>query len=310
MRVNVRNHSLKELGARWERYAEEHPGLRSRETAAVLGCSEAALVATGRGSRRVRRLEPGRTGMWLPLAAAEGRWMWLVRNDWAVLEKDVKELAWKGGELCFGDAATEVGLDPATVGKGLVLLTEPERGLPVSVQIFNACGEAVLKLYLRDHGAREAVLAKLEPFALEVEDAFRTCAEGTLGTKGGHPVRENETRIAGSLHRELIQFGCEEPLPLTLTVENSGARMRVTVKPKNLKPMETWFNILDRGFNLHLREAGLASTRVSRGVGGVLARIESGTGAEVLRMELPSAAWKVIEEAKAGRSPSGARGRS
>jgi len=51
----------------------------------------------------------------------------------------------------------------------------------------------------------------------------------------------------------------------------------------------------------------LASTWVSRGVGGVLARIESGTGAEALCVELPSAAWRVIEEAEAGRSPSWAR---
>ncbi len=64
--------------------------------------------------------------------------------------------------------------------------------------------------------------------------------------------------------------------------------MRVRLTPENLKPMDKWFNIMDRGFNLHLQEPGLVETRISSAEGEFVARILNAEGQEALRIALPA----------------------
>jgi putative heme degradation protein len=52
--------------------------------------------------------------------------------------------------------------------------------------------------------------------------------------------------------------------------------------------MEAWFNIMDRGFNLHLKDNELARTRLVGADEVLVAQLLSATGEEALRLELPA----------------------
>jgi putative hemin transport protein len=294
MRTKIDWNALGGLRAAWEGMAAGGRSLRTREAAAELGCGEADLVAAGVGSGAVWRLDGGRAGDWLGRVAEQAGWMWLARNDWAVLEKDVAGLRAVGEGFGYTDGETEISLDAEAFSKGICLLTEPEHRLALSIQVFNSRGEAVLKMYLKEKRRREAVLADLESHLREVGEDRLSIPDDPCRDPLVEAVPESEWPVEASLHRELIEAARDRKEALELSAANSGARMRVRWQPRTLRPMETWFNILDRGFNLHLLEEGLRETRCSVSAGMLTARILNGNGHEGLRLKLPAEAAQAI----------------
>jgi putative hemin transport protein len=294
MKTKTGKTALGELRAAWEEMTAGGRGMRTREAAMELGCGEADLVAAGIGSTAVWRLDGDRAKDWLGRVAEQAGWMWLVRNDWAVLEKDVTGLRAAGETFGYTDEETEVGLDAGAFRSGICLLTEPEQRLALSIQVFNARGEAVLKLYLKKKDRKEAVLSELKSHLREVGENRLSVPGAPVGSPEMETVPESEWTVEASLHRDLIEAARDRKEALELSAANSGARMRVRWQPRTIRPMETWFNILDRGFNLHLREEGLRETRCSVSAGMLTARMLHDNGDEGLRLKLPAEAARGI----------------
>ena len=286
MQADFQLHSLSGLRVAWDRVAAGNPGLRSREVASALNCSEADLIATGRGARMARLLDAGRIAEWLPLIAAQPNWMWLVRNEWAVLEKDVNDFG-HDGNLGFSAPDGAVSIDSVRASNFICLLTEPEQRMAASVQIFNPRGEAVLKLFLKSRRDKGANLASLAPYARDIGDGLLAKPNATVAEPRIGSVPGIEQSLPRSLHKQLIETAVEHGASIELEVANSGARMWARLSPKRLKPMENWFNIMERGFNLHLQEPGLSESRFSIHEGALTARILAEDGIEALRIILP-----------------------
>lgn len=65
-------------------------------------------------------------------------------------------------------------------------------------------------------------------------------------------------------HRGLMEIAAADGLPIMVFVNNPGCTQIHTGTIHELKGMGAWWNILDRGFNLHLKEDEIGSTWVVR----------------------------------------------
>lgn len=169
-----------------------------------------------------------------------------------------------------------------------------------SLQFFNACGHAVHKVHLRpesDHDAFERLVADtatdeweddldvelpparkvsqlvdvsglrfawqelqnvhdfhllLRRFSIERLEALRS-----VGT-------DFAFEAAPTAHRELCATAAADELPIMVFVNNPGCTQIHTGPICELKAMGVWWNILDPGFNLHLKEDEVGSAWVVR----------------------------------------------
>lgn len=144
------------LRDRWRAYRGANPKTRIRDAAAALGTTEAELVAIGVGATAVR-LEP----RWKALVEAMpalGTVMALTRNEYAVHEKigryDAIQLDERGGVTLAPEIDLRIFFGHWRLGFAVTEASgESERR---SLQIFDADGTAVHKVYLRPESDRAA----------------------------------------------------------------------------------------------------------------------------------------------------------
>jgi putative hemin transport protein len=144
-----------QLREAWQGLRDRDPALRIRDAAAVLGASEAELLATGCGAG-VRRLRPEWTVL-LEALPEFGRVMALTRNAWAVHEKHGAygnmDLSGHAGLVLNGAIDLRLFLQQWHVA---FAVWDEVRGTPRrSLHIFDASGTAVHKVYL-ESGASDA----------------------------------------------------------------------------------------------------------------------------------------------------------
>lgn len=143
--------------------AAERPELRARDAAAVLGVSEAALVASEVGERAVR-LAPDMRQLIAGLPEL-GRVMVLTRNETAVHErKGVFGNIKTGGHVGLVlNESIDLRLFFAHWRFAFAVTEEARSGLRRSLQVFDADGVAVHKIYLleeSDAAAFDALVAR------------------------------------------------------------------------------------------------------------------------------------------------------
>lgn len=358
------------IAERWQQLRATQPGLRTRDAAELLGCTEADLVASGAGFDAVHALDSERLDRHLAALIARGRWMWLVRNDAAVLEMDADDLTVSatGGRLLLHGATLDLSL--AVQGTARVFYTEAlaeAKGPPRSLQIFDAAGTAVAKAYLRrlvrdglprmapGTGASEppdtraprygdialarldaALLAACEPTgeahgspsiphtqigngAVNHPDTANRRAYASLctplrATQGASDRPDTRAQVVAAeshprpfscdpsgepvdprSYEALLEFARDHAEPVCLEAANRGARMQCLVVPKRLQIVRDWYNILDPGFNLHLRMSLITCAERRRLVDSCEARF--GTAAD------PAAFTIRFDPDGPGRSP-------
>jgi putative hemin transport protein len=291
----------------WAGYRAANPKLRIRDAAAALSVSEAELVATGVGENAIR-LEP----RWKELVdalPALGTVMALTRNDHAVHEKvgryDQISVTEQGGvtlapdidlRLFFGHwhhgfAVTErIGGD----GKG---------GDRHSLQIFDADGTAVHKVYLRPESDKAAFDALVAGFAaadqspgVAVEPASKPARDrpdseiDLAALEAGWRALEDThdffpllrklrvgrvqafrlvaddlaRRVGNGVFSQALELAADAQLPIMVFVGSPGVIQIHTGPVATVKRMGPWQNVLDPRFNLHLREDGIASAWLVR----------------------------------------------
>lgn len=272
-----------------------HPRLRARDAAARLGVSEAELLEASGGGIR---LEPKWEEL-VHACESLGRVMVLARNEWAVIEKEgpVANVKFFGtvGQV-VGD---EIDLRLFTGGwaSAYASTVETAKGDRRSLQVFDRQGGAVMKIYLLAESAvagYDALVEKLRaadapPLAVEAPQAppveqpdAEVDRAGLLAAWRGLTDTHDFFRLFArfAVTRTQVLRLAEPDLARPVAVENlrttlewaaaGGHEIMVFVGNAGIVEIHTgpvkrvadtpgWLNILDPGFNLHVRTEGLAA---------------------------------------------------
>lgn len=265
---------------------------RERDLAAELGISEAELVAahTGLWATRIEA-HPDRL---MPEISKLGEVMALTRNDSAVHERVGTFGDYRSGPHAAMVLGEEIDtrIFPRHWVFGFAIEEETAKGTRRSLQVFDAAGMAVQKVFLRDSSNLDAwadVVAALrtqdqsqelsvdpvpavEPAKIRPDHRDTLLAEwermtdthqfNRISTKLGmnrlgayRLIADTKwvTPLANELVAQLLDAVSAAGQEVILFVGNCG-NIQIHWGPlSNIKPMGPWLNVLDPRFNLHLR---------------------------------------------------------
>lgn len=288
----------------WERAKDDNPGMRARDAAALLGVSEAGLVASLVDHGAVR-LE-GDFSRLIERMPEAGEVMALTRNESCVHEKIGEygniDISSGGGVVLNHDIDLRVFMGQWRHG---YTIEEPMKdgGLRRSLQFFDGAGVAVHKIYARDatditswSGIVDAFRADdqsdvFEPQVYPAKPAEKADSEidipglcaawealedvhdffGMLREFG--VGRHQAFRLVGAPHAERVQVGsacrvletaAQRSAPIMVFVGNRGCIQIHSGPVERIKAMGPWLNVLDPRFNLHLREDRIESAWLIR----------------------------------------------
>lgn len=302
--MKTENTSLSEC---WQQLLASEPNLRIRDAAARLGVSEAELLATRCGNG-VTRL----SGDWQAFVKALpklGRVMCLTRNESAVHERYglFREVEFFGPPPGFGQVVghdIDLRLFLSHWQVGFAVEDATKEGTRRSLQIFDAAGCAVHKVYLQeesdvaayeelaaayrteDQSAAQVVLPAPTP-EVELPDSEINVAayqEEWLTLKDTHHffmllrkhrvAREQALRLAPegyawhvelSAIEQVLKTASATEMPIMVFIGNPGCLQIHTGLVKNIKWFGSeWLNVLDDEFNMHLRFSQVARAWVVR----------------------------------------------
>jgi putative hemin transport protein len=279
----------------------ERPGIRARDAAAALGTSEAELVAAGCGdtAQRLAGPWPALIGA-LP---ALGPVMALTRNEYAVHEKTGRydNISFSGTRGLVLDPDIDLRLFLDHWHHGFAVTEETRSGVRQSLQFFDADGTAVHKVYLvagsdarayadlvgrhrsGDQSAQLSVRRKSPTgrgAGLADPETLRRRWDALQDTHDFYPMlrelevdridafklvegRYTERAVTGSF-RAALELAAAEEVPVMVFVGSPGVIQIHTGPVVTLKEVGLWFNVLDPGFNLHLRQDGIAAAWIVR----------------------------------------------
>lgn len=270
---------------------KEYPKLRARDLADQLGISEAELVAADIG-RGVTRINPHPDAI-VAQAERLGEVMALTRMPACVHEKVGEYANYHAGphaSMVLNDAI-DLRIFPSHWAHAFAVEIAGDDGPRRSLQVFDAAGDAVHKIHLRTgskHDIWENVVSEL---ALDDMSDVLTVAErrppsppqarsdkaadldrewdamtdthqfvtlvrrlkmnrlGAYRTASAPRVR----RLAVGAVVALLDRLAETGVPVMIFVGNHGCIQIHSGRLENLKPIGPWINVMDPGFNLHLR---------------------------------------------------------
>lgn len=273
------------------REAQAGATLRPRDLAESLGVSEAHLLAarTGQG---VTRIDPNPDGLIAGLAPL-GRLMALTRNDSIVSEVQGEYIDYRAGQHASMVLGPDIDLRifPSHWVHGFAVEAETKQGLRRSFQVFDAAGDAIHKVYLpldadpADWNALRDRLATGDT-SDSLETGPRAPVEGAIEAPGkANKLREEwdkltdshqflmlcrklkvnrlgAYRMAGAPYARklpvdglalLLDRLAETGTPSMIFAGNAGC---IQIKSGPIGPIKTmgpWLNVLDPGFDMHLR---------------------------------------------------------
>jgi putative hemin transport protein len=283
-------------------HLKESQKLRNREAAHVLGVSEGEALAAFVGEHVVR-LEPSFVELFEEVPQL-GSVMALTRNEAAVHEKDGAYAQMShDGPVGLALGTIDLRIFYRNWTSGFAVRERTAHGTMKSLQFFDAQGHAVHKVYLRehsDHAAYDAFVERwkmpVQPPHLAVEPAAPAAAEqpdATIDVAGfraawdamtdthqffgltrkfgvtrTQALRLAEPRyarpVATDALRRVLDGAAASGLPIMVFVGNHGMIQIHSGPVVNVREMGPWLNVLDPGFNLHLRADLIASAWVVR----------------------------------------------
>lgn len=288
------------LAARWAALRAEQPQLRARDAAAALGVSEGELVASQIGAGTVRI--GGDWSTILQAVEALGPVMALTRNESVVHEKTGTYQNVSAGShvgLALGpDIDLRLFYTRWAHGFAVGDASHPKP----SLQFFDAAGTAIHKIFLTEGSDRAAFAALVERFRhadqaplLAPQEMIRPAvlddAEiDVAGFRAGWDVMEDTHQFFGLLKshrldrlqamrlagppraepvgrdalRRVLTDAAGTGAAIMVFVGNPGCLQIHTGPVHRLQDMGPWLNVLDPGFNLHLREDRIDSAWVVR----------------------------------------------
>lgn len=237
------------------------PRIYARDFADGLGIPEAALCAAFVGSAATRiSADPDRI---LPGLAALGQVMALTRNDSCVLEKVGCYDRYQPGAIArIVNPPIDLTLLRAKWQHAFALDEAGPKGPKRSIQIFDAAGEAVHKIHLREETNAEAWAPLVAALRLADQDQGFTPAptdpEADLWADLSliAPLREGRLsarRLAKGAIERLMVRAAETAVPVDFAVGNPGCIERHSGVIVRVLEAGPWINVLDPGLELHLR---------------------------------------------------------
>jgi len=283
-----------ELKAKWDRLKEQKPKLRTINIADELGVSEAELVASACDNSQFVRLNNDWEGIFKNLHKL-GPLMALTRNDAAVHEKTgiYQNISFKGHAGLVLDEQIDLRVFHKRWGFGFALPVENARGTLYSLQFFDKTGDAVHKIYLKDHSNFELYQQLVNDFKSEDQsktisvnssmeqhenvkleqveaDEFLDAWSELRDTHDFYPMlrkfklhRTDALKIAKEKYSWkvpnnsvslMLKMASQQEVPIMVFVRNRGMIQIHSGTVKKIKIIENWVNVLDEGFNLHLRQ--------------------------------------------------------
>jgi putative hemin transport protein len=275
---------------------------RARDAANELGVSEGALIASlcgAEGDARAIRLRESQADIVKELPAL-GPVMALTRNEHCVHEKIgpyVNVSINPGTGLVLGEQI-DLRIFPAHWRHAFAVYEETKEGLRRSIQVFDASGTAVHKVFQKPqtnvetfdtlvgawkHDEQSPSFNALAPVpkrkdrpdseidvaglrthwkALQdTHDFFGLLREFDVGRVQALRLAGDELayQVKGDALAQTLESAAADGTPVMVFVGNPGCIQIHTGPVKNLKRMGPWFNVLDPDFNLHLREDAIAS---------------------------------------------------
>lgn len=251
-------------------------GRRHRDIAQTLGISEGALLAAHQsqapgpqGGLQVAPLRADWRALFAALPAL-GEVMALTRNDACVHEVVGTYPPPDASGHAAGEHLT-LHLDWRAIAQGFAVREPDAKGaLQQSLQFFDASGVALHKVFLRAQSDGAAWSALQERFALAhaarvAWDDLRPTPAGAPPDAASEAVRR-DAQSAQPVHatsvRRVLEAAARDAMPLAISVQNSGLRQTHTGRVHRIAVMGPWLNVLDPGFNLHLREDLIAQAWV------------------------------------------------
>ncbi|PWE28668.1 hemin-degrading factor [Pararhodobacter marinus] len=271
----------------------ENPKSRARDLAATLGVSEGELVAAMVDGDSVVRIDPSLDRL-IPALKTLGPVMALTRNESCVHEKDGPYLDYHSGQ----HASMVLGpdIDLRMFPRHWVHAFALDDGEKRSVQVFDAAGDAIHKVHLRPASDVAAFTALVSDLRLDdqsdrIETAPRAPVEAAKSNPDKLDVLRAEWdkltdthqflrltsklkmnrlgayRIAGEPYAvalqpaavaETLRRCAEGAVPVMIFVGNAGCIQIHGGTIHRVEPMGPWINVLDPGFNLHLRDDHIA----------------------------------------------------
>jgi putative hemin transport protein len=314
------NPALAELERAWRRLLAAEPKIRIREAAARLAVPELRLLTLHCG-RSVIRLRPD-WGRLLGEARRLGTVLALTRNDHAVHENYgnyPKGSIGSGAARLSGDGF-ELSLALERCSSAFAVTEEGAGGPRRSLQFFDRHGDAAHKIYLTagsrsevyrnlvancasaDQSRRQAILPRTVTKRRPATDTDRLQLvrqwRGLWDESGFLPLLErlelDEVQalemadddlarpVANDSVGHILQLASNLGIALRIAVANGAAEQACSGPIHNIRRTGPWLNVLDEGFNLHLREERIDSSWVIRlpladsGVAASLATFDAG----------------------------------
>lgn len=279
-------------------FRRANPGRRERDIAAELGISEAALVAAecGHGAIRIR---PDANHL-LERAGTFGPVMALSRNDSAVHEKIGVYTDVTLGKHVSMTLGKDIDLRvfPAVWRHGFAVTKVDGDTVRRSLQYFDAMGNAIHKVHLRDESDLAAYVAFVAESRLEDQSPEFVAEPLATSQKAEHqPIDVAELRRAWAALTDTHEFfamlrtlkaerlpairavgadfawqleegvvaemfarAAETGLPIMVFIANGGIVQIHSGPIHTIKPMGPWLNIMDETFHMHLRADHIAET--------------------------------------------------
>ena len=237
------------------------PRLYARDFAEDLGITEATLCAAFVGTTATRvSADPDRI---MPGLAALGQVMALTRNDGCVLEKVGNYDAYQPGDVArIVNPPIELTILRAQWQHAFAFDEAGPKGPKRSLQIFDAAGEAVHKIHLREETNAAAWAPLIESLRLaDQSQSFEPAPTDLAADLWANlspiaPLREGSLSARrlnkGSVERLMVR-AAEAAVPVQFAVGNPGCiehHSGVIVRVLETGP---WINVLDPGLELHLR---------------------------------------------------------
>ncbi|MFO7757812.1 MAG: ChuX/HutX family heme-like substrate-binding protein [Roseovarius sp.] len=273
-----------------------NPKMRSRDQADRLGIAEAQLVAASCGAG-VTRIDPHPDRV-MEAAQKLGEVMALTRNLSCVHEKIGRYANYHPGTHAAMILTPEIDLRifPAHWCHAFMVETDIESGTRRSLQVFDAAGDAVHKIFLREGASltawdglrlsgvradqdqtldvaprQPAEIPKSSPDKAEALRAeWRRMTDTHQFLRLVSKMKMNRLgayRIAGAPFVRALETGAVEAMLARLAgtgvavmifVGNRGCIQIHSGPVGTLRPMGPWQNVMDPGFNLHLRRDRIA----------------------------------------------------
>ena len=262
----------------------KRPRIYARDFAEEIGISEATLCAAFVGISATRI--SARPEDILPRLSALGTVMALTRNDSCVLEKvGIYDNFSPGPEVAtVSNGTIALHLAPAQWVHAFALDEPGPKGPKRSVQIFDATGEAVHKIHLREETHAEAWAPLVA--ALRLADQEQSLALAPRGPVAPpQSMRSGQQLAAGSVEK-LMYRAAEKAVALCITVGNPGCTEIHSGPIVRVLESGPWINVLDPGLELHLRMDHISEVWAEEAVealdssGAVIARFSAVAGAE------------------------------